>query len=75
MTPERQLHGSWLTVAAVAESEGVSPRTVLRWIEQGHLRARRQPGGRLRIYSDWYEDMIRHGLDFERILVIPDEGG
>jgi excisionase family DNA binding protein len=55
--------GPWLTVADVAESEGVSPRTVLRWIEQGHLRARRQPGGRLRIHSDWYEDMIEQDFD------------
>ncbi len=48
----------WLTVAWVAESEGTSARTILRWIQAGKLRARRQPGGRLRIHRDWYADMV-----------------
>lgn len=52
---------AWLTVAAVAEEEGCSARTVLRWIEQGHLRARRQPGGRLRIHVDWYAELVEQG--------------
>lgn len=63
---------AWLTVAQVAESEQVSPRTVLRWIDQGHLRARRQPGGRLRIHADWYRQMTGDG----RMLAgVGDEGG
>jgi excisionase family DNA binding protein len=62
---------AWLTVAQVAEEEQVSARTVLRWIEAGHLRARRQPGGRLRIHADWYADMTGAG----RILAALDEGG
>lgn len=39
----------WMTVAAVAEELCVSPRTALRWIEQGDLLAVRLPGGRIRI--------------------------
>ncbi|MFL6040086.1 MAG: helix-turn-helix domain-containing protein, partial [Gaiellales bacterium] len=40
---------SWLTAAAVAEQLGVSPRTILRYIDAGELAAVRLPGGRLRI--------------------------
>jgi excisionase family DNA binding protein len=58
----------WLTVAQVAEEEQVSARTVLRWIEQGHLRARRQPGGRLRIAAEWYREMIDGGVSDGRML-------
>jgi excisionase family DNA binding protein len=39
----------FLTVAAVAEDAGFSPRTVLRWVQRGDLEAVRFPGGRLRI--------------------------
>jgi excisionase family DNA binding protein len=67
---------AWLTVAAVAEEEGCSARTILRWIETGKLRARRQPGGRLRIHRDWYQEMVEQGDLAERILAaIGDEGG
>lgn len=63
---------AWLTVAQVAEEEQVSPRTVLRWIEAGHLQARRQPGGRLRIHVDWYAEMT----GTSRMLAgVGDEGG
>jgi excisionase family DNA binding protein len=48
---------SYLRVADVADDLGVSPRTVLRWIDQGEIEALRLPGGRLRIsqtaYSTW----------------------
>ena len=65
-----------MTVAQVAESEGVSARTVLRWIERGHLRARRQPGRRLRIHRDWYAEMVEQGELGGRILAaVGDEGG
>lgn len=67
--------GPWLSVAGVAESEGVSPRTVLRWIAHGHLESRRQPGGRLRIHLDWYRAMIEQGRDHRRILGRRDNGG
>ena len=53
--------GPWLTVADVAELDDCSPRTVQRWIDQGALRARRQPGGRLRIHRDWYDEMTLAG--------------
>jgi len=59
---------AWLTVAQVAEEEGCSARTVLRWIEQGKLRARRQPGGRLRIHEAWYAEMVEQGDSGGRIL-------
>lgn len=39
----------WQTPATIADDLGVSTRTVLRWIERGHLAAVRLPGGRLRI--------------------------
>ena len=40
---------TYLTAADVAETLGVSTRTVLRWIERGDLAAVRLPGGRLRV--------------------------
>ena len=40
---------AYLTAAAVAETLGVSNRTVLRWIDRGDLAAVRLPGGRLRV--------------------------
>lgn len=64
----------WLTVAEVAQQEGVSARTILRWIEQGHLQARRQPGGRLRIHVDWYAEMTGAGVG-RMLAVVGDEGG
>lgn len=39
----------YLTAADVAETLGVSTRTVLRWIDRGDLEAVRLPGGRLRV--------------------------
>jgi excisionase family DNA binding protein len=48
---------TWLRIADVAADLDVSPRTVMRWIEQGKLPALRMPGGRLRISAatlrDW----------------------
>lgn len=43
------MSGAYLTVAAIADEAGFSPRTVLRWVERGDLEAVRFPGGRLRI--------------------------
>jgi len=71
----RALSRPWLTVAEVAEAEGVSPRTVLRWIEHGHLRSRRQPGGRLRIHRTCYQAMIEHGTAPQRMLGLRDDEG
>jgi excisionase family DNA binding protein len=68
---------SWLTVASVADDLGVSPRTVLRWVERGELEALRLPGGRLRIsqsaYSAWVEAHTTGALG--RTLVAVDEEG
>jgi excisionase family DNA binding protein len=70
------MSAQWLTVAAVAEEEGCSARTILRWIETGKLRARRQPGGRLRIHRDWYQEMVEQGDPDGRILApVREEGG
>jgi len=66
---------TWLTVGQVAEAEQVSPRTVLRWIEAGHLRARRQPGGRLRVAEEWYRELVERGSQPRRILAVVDDGG
>jgi excisionase family DNA binding protein len=41
--------GVYLTAADVADTLGVSTRTVLRWVERGELPAVRLPGGRLRV--------------------------
>jgi excisionase family DNA binding protein len=66
---------SWLTVAAVAEELGVSPRTVHRWIGAGELEALRLPGGRLRIpesaLSAWIQ--VRMTRSGERSLGITKE--
>lgn len=43
------MSGAYLSVAAIADQAGFSPRTVLRWVERGDLEAVRFPGGRLRI--------------------------
>ena len=59
--------GDRLTVAEVAEAERCSMRTILRWIDAGQLRARRQPGGRLRIHRDWYAEMVTAGIPGESV--------
>ena len=43
------MSSAYLTVGAIAQEAGFSPRTVLRWVERGDLEAVRFPGGRLRI--------------------------
>jgi excisionase family DNA binding protein len=67
----------FLTVAAVAEDLGVSPRTILRWVNRGELEALRLPGGRLRIpqsaYTDWIASHMASGDP--RTLAAIDEGG
>jgi excisionase family DNA binding protein len=49
---------AFLTCAQVAEELGVSPRTVLRWIERGQLEAVRLPGGRLRVPQTAYSAFL-----------------
>jgi excisionase family DNA binding protein len=57
------MSGAYLPVAAVADELGFSPRTVLRWIDAGHLDAVRLPGGRLRIPQSAYSSFIaRHSV-------------
>jgi excisionase family DNA binding protein len=67
----------YLTVAAVAEEAGFSPRTILRWVERGELEAVRFPGGRLRIsQSAWMAFVAeRTTTNGARTLVGVDDGG
>ena len=37
------MSGAYLSVAAIADQAGFSPRTVLRWVERGDLEAVRFP--------------------------------
>ena len=66
---------AWLRVAAVADELGVSPRTVLRWVERGELEALRLPGGRLRIPQNAYCSWIAARMTGPtgRILAAGDE--
>ena len=58
------MSGGYLTVAAVAEEAGFSPRTVLRWVEAGDLEAVRFPGGRLRIpQTAWMAFLAERSTD------------
>lgn len=50
---------AFLTIADVAETVGVSPRTVLRWIDRGDLEAVRLPGGRLRVSQTELAERLR----------------
>jgi excisionase family DNA binding protein len=69
--------GTWLTVAQVADELGVSPRTVLRWVDRGDLDAVRLPGGRLRVsqaaFAAWLAE--RSTTSGGRIVAAVDEGG
>lgn len=40
-----------LKVKEYADREGVTPRTVMRWIAKGALKVRKTPGGGLRIFT------------------------
>ncbi|MDP2270022.1 MAG: response regulator [Archangium sp.] len=71
-----------LTSHEVASLVQVSPSSVLKWIEQGKLRAFRTPGGHRRVASDELVDFLRaHRLPVPRelegekvrLLVIDDE--
>ena len=71
-----------LTSHEVASLVQVSPSSVLKWIEQGKLRAFRTPGGHRRVASDELVDFLRAHrlpvpLELEgakvRLLVIDDE--
>jgi len=54
---------AYLTVAQVAAELGFSPRTILRWIDTGHIEAVRLPGGRIRIPQSAYSSFItRHAV-------------
>lgn len=71
-----------LTSHEVASLAQVSPSSVLKWIEQGKLRAFRTPGGHRRVASDELVEFLRahrlpvpRELEGERVrlLVIDDE--
>jgi len=71
------MSGAYLTVAAVADQAGFSPRTVLRWVERGDLEAVRFPGGRLRISEAAWNAFLaeRTTTGGARMLVPVDEEG
>lgn len=68
---------AFLTVAQVADELGFSPRTVLRWIDAGHLDAVRLPGGRLRISENAYSSFVtRHSVVRRgRMVAVRPSGG
>jgi excisionase family DNA binding protein len=43
--------GDYMTVKELAASAGVSISTVRRWVRRSRVPCRRDPGGRLRIYT------------------------
>ena len=59
------LPGGWLSVAKAAGRAGVHPRTVKRWIRNGHLPATRMPSakgkGHLRIRLGDLEALLARG--------------
>jgi excisionase family DNA binding protein len=71
------MSSAYLTVAAVADQAGFSPRTVLRWVERGDLEAVRFPGGRLRIAESAWSAFLaeRTTAGSARMLVPVDEEG
>lgn len=54
--------GKFLTVTEAAESLGVTRKTILRWIDEGNLRASRVRAG---ISRQWFIDRE----DFSKVLV------
>jgi excisionase family DNA binding protein len=58
--------GGWLSVAKAAGRAGVCPRTIKRWIWNGHLPATRTPSlkgkGHLRIRLGDLEALLARGL-------------
>jgi excisionase family DNA binding protein len=55
-----------MSVTDVAEHEGVTVRTIERWIEQGLLPAHRKPGGRgWTILADEYASWLRSRCSVE----------
>ena len=60
------LPGGWLSVAKAAGRAGVHPRTVKRWIRNGHLPATRTPSakgkGHLRIRLGDLEALLARGM-------------
>ena len=71
------MSGADLTVAAVADELGFSPRTILRWIDAGHLGAVRLPGGRLRIPQNAVNELLAAGSTRAALGIVaaPNEGG
>ena len=45
----RSASTEWLSANRAGDLLGVSGRTVVRWIEDGRLKARRTPGGQFRL--------------------------
>ena len=50
-----------LTPAEAASMLGVHPATLARWVDEGHLRAFRTPGGHRRIPRGEVERLLKEG--------------
>jgi len=55
-----------LTTTMAGEMAGVSPRSILRWIEAGHLAAVETPGGHKRITEADLQHVLRPAGRVER---------
>lgn len=53
--PRREIGFKFVTPNDIAEGCGVSKVTVLRWIEQGHLKSIKLPSGHNRILIEEFE--------------------
>lgn len=71
------MSAAYLTVAAVADELGFSPRTILRWIDAGDLTAVRLPGGRVRVPQSALDEMLEAGLTRAPVGIVAnvDQGG
>lgn len=74
---EREQVTVWLRIADVSDELGLSARTVLRWVDRGHLTAIRLPGGQLRIARCELDRALERWVTTPRriLTAVDDEGG
>ena len=75
----RDESGNYMTVGALAEKAGISPRTVKHWEDKGIIVADMRSEGGFRLYSENYilffkliQDLQRFGYSLEEIKTISD---
>lgn len=71
--------GQYLTVGALAEKAGISPRTIKHWEDKGIIVADMRSEGGFRLYSEIYillckliQDLQRFGYSLEEIKTVSD---